>query len=167
MNIDDCCTFGTVHEFEHINVIALDNSSKTKDNGEITTEHCIWLDKQFQKVKHNGKMTILMMHHPVIFDEHTPMAIVDYTDEFTKIIRKYEPGMILCGHTHRRLTTTFENIPYATSGSLSFQGTTLRDGSIRFCEDAVMNLINIEDDNISISEIAILEEKKVLGTIRM
>lgn len=165
MDMKDCCELGSVYEFERINIIALDNSTEKNDNGEITTAHCIWLKKQFQNTKYNEKVTVLMMHHPVIYDEHTPIAIVDFTDEFTELIRVYKPDLILCGHTHRGLISEFENVLYATCGSLSFRGTNLEDGSIRFCEDAVMNLINIEDNKISIREINILKENKVLGTI--
>lgn len=159
--------YGTVHHFREITVIALDNSSESDGNGIITKEHCSWMKRIFMDAARRRNRVILMMHHPLIFDCRTPIPIVQYPKELIKLIKRYRPAAILCGHTHYQLVGSYEDILYATCGSISFRGYQQQDGNVLFKENASMNLCRLEDNYISIEEIVIDMQKRELGLVKM
>ena len=164
---DDDVHCGTVHCFGDVRVIALNNASEYYPDGIITAEHCIWLEARLREISGERERVILMMHHPLITDPASSMPAAEYDPGFSELIRKYPVAAILCGHTHDRLSGTFNNVLFATAGSMSFKGYELPGGTVCFREYASMNLCRIEDRYISIKEIPVMEEGKVLGTIRM
>ena len=159
--------YGSISVFERAVVISMDNSSEENENGQITTGHCRWLRERLAEADQWKKKVILMMHHPLIYDPQTPIPAVGYPKEFVRLIRLYRPDAILCGHTHNQLTGVFEDILYATCGSMSFKGENRDDGTVVFRERGGMNLFTAEDQFISIQEIAVPGEGKELGRVKM
>lgn len=160
-------TYGTVHHFSGIMVIAVDNSSEENGNGIITKEHCSWMKRYFLEAAKQQEKVILMMHHPMIFDRKTPIPIVQYPKEFIKLIKNYRPAAILCGHTHNQLVGSYEDILYATCGSMSFKGYQQENGNVLFKQCASMNLCHMEENYISIEEVMIDVQKQELGLVKM
>jgi len=107
------------------------------------------------------------MHHPLVTDPASSMPAVEYSPAFPELLRKYPVAAILCGHTHDRLSGTFNEVLFATAGSMSFKGYEQPGGTVCFREYASMNLCRIEDRYVSIREIPVTEDGKVLGTVRM
>lgn len=159
--------FGSVRQFENLTVIALDNSTKEQGNGRIRKEECSWLAAQFEEAEEQKKQTILMMHHPLIFDRKTPIPVVDYSEEFAALIRRYRPAAILCGHTHEHLAGSFEGVLHATCGSMSFYGCQMGKGMVLFRECASMNLWRMEKNCISTEKLSSVARPRDLGLVRM
>lgn len=159
--------FGSVRRFDDITVIALDNSSEEQGNGRIGKEECDWLAIQFEEAAKQEGQTILMMHHPLIFDRKTPIPVVAYPEEFAALIRRYRPAAILCGHTHEHLAGSFEGVLHATCGSMSFYGCQMGKGMVLFRECASMNLWRIEKNCISTEKLSSVARPRDLGLVRM
>ncbi|KAK9667501.1 Calcineurin-like phosphoesterase [Popillia japonica] len=169
----DDVRYGSVSHFGKVMVIALNNSSEHHPDGMITKEHCLWLETCLNEKAKAGdqakaaEQVILMMHHPLITDPGKSMPAVQYPPCFTRLIKRYPIAAILSGHTHDRLSGTFNGVLFATAGSMSFKGYEMADRTVCFREYASMNLCRIEDQYISIREIPVTADGKILGTIRM
>lgn len=163
----DQARLGTVSSFGTVMVIALNNASCHHPDGVITKEHCVWLEKCLKEKGPDTERVILMMHHPLLTDPDTSMPAVGYPPQFIEVIERYPIAAILCGHTHDRLSGMFHNTLFATAGSMSFKGYEMADRTVCFREYASMNLCRMEEQYISIREIPVMEDGKVLGAIRI
>lgn len=158
---------GTCRRFGNLVVIALNNASEKAPDGIISEEHCRWLKVCLREEEDRGNRVILMMHHPVAKDQMSGMPLVNCAKEFEQIIRMHRPAAILCGHTHHVFQGLYQDVFYATAGSMSFIGDPRADGQVCFREYASMNLCRMEDKTMEVREIPIRPDGRVLGNIRM
>lgn len=155
--------YNTTMKIGDIKIISFDNSEFHNNNGIIDSNRCSWLRNELEKDK--DKKVILMLHHHLL-EEQFNLPQVSFDNEFKEIIKNSSIIAIFSGHTHHPYKSKFMDIPYFTSGSLSFIGYNENNGEVRFEENSKVNLCKYDGEQIIVEVIEVTDERKVLTYVK-
>ena len=116
---------------EELAVLSMDSSCYGNSNGQIEEEAVQWLEEMIQK---NTDLPLLLMTHHHFLDGHETMPAVSCPESLTNLIANTGISAVLCGHTHHCFAGTFLGKPYYTADCMSFYGTNLEAGLVKFEE---------------------------------
>ena len=116
---------------EELAVLSMDSSCYGNSNGQIEEEAVQWLEEMIQK---NADLPLLLMTHHHFLDGHETMPAVSCPESLKNLIANTGISAVLCGHTHHCFAGTFLGKPYYTADCMSFYGTNLEAGLVKFEE---------------------------------
>ncbi len=109
-------------DFQMSKLIVLDSSVKEEAWGKISSDALDWLDKILSKTVTDKN--ILALHHPPVrcFSEVMDNIALKNADELEELLLFYNNvQLIVCGHVHRSIFTSFAQSQIAFCPSVVFQ----------------------------------------------
>lgn len=118
------------HDIKDIRVILFDSSHPDHNDGFISEKTCDLLSAELNR-NDNRKVIVVTHHH--LLDKQFTMPKAEYPDRLLDILNNDKIITILTGHTHHMYHGNLNNVPYHTSGGLSFIADE-KDGKLYFYE---------------------------------
>ncbi len=153
-----------VKRLEELAVLSLDSSCYGNNNGEISEETVLWLAAALEK--NQGLPLFLMTHHHFL-DGHESIPAVGCPEKLKELIRDSEIRGIFCGHTHHCFAGNFLGKPYYTVDGLSFYGTNLGSGLVKFEEKYGYNYYEIQKGQLTRSSQETFSDNRVISVVDM
>lgn len=116
---------------DELTILSMDSSCYGNSNGEILDETVQWLA---EAVRESQNVPMLLMTHHHFLDDHESIPAVKCPQELRNLIENSNIHTILCGHTHHCFEGTFLGKSYYTADCMSFYGTNLIPGLVKFEE---------------------------------
>jgi len=141
-----------IHSFKDINLVGLASSEPDKDDGRLGRGRHKLIE---QGIKKNNKMTIIGFHHHVIPVPNSGREtnIIEDAGETLEIILKNEIPLVLMGHRHVPFAVKIHKTLLVNAGTFSCNRTRAHFGN-------TFNIVDVDDDNISITVVDVRKEKQ-------
>lgn len=141
-----------IHKYDDINLVGLASSEPDRDDGRLGRGRHRLIE---QAIKKNDKMTVIGFHHHVIPVPNSGREtnIIEDAGETLDIILKNEVPLVLMGHRHVPYGVKIHNTLLVNAGTLSCNRTRAHFGN-------TFNIIDIEDDEISVSVVNVADQKE-------
>ncbi len=141
-----------IHSLKDINFVGLASSEPDKDDGRLGRGRHKLIE---QGIKKNDKMTIIGFHHHVIPVPNSGREtnIIEDAGETLEIILKNEVPLVLMGHRHVPFAVKIHKTLLVNAGTFSCNRTRAHFGN-------TFNIVDVEDDSISITVVDIRKEKQ-------
>jgi Icc protein len=141
-----------IHTYDDVNLVGLASSEPDKDDGRLGRGRHKLIE---QGIKKNDNMTIIGFHHHVIPVPNSGREtnIIEDAGETLDILLKNEVPLVLMGHRHVPFAVKIHKTLLVNAGTFSCNRTRAHFGN-------TFNIIDIEDDSISITVVDIRKEKQ-------
>jgi len=141
-----------IHTYDDVNLVGLASSEPDKDDGRLGRGRHKLIE---QGIKKNDNMTIIGFHHHVIPVPNSGREtnIIEDAGETLDILLKNEVPLVLMGHRHVPFAVKIHKTLLVNAGTFSCNRTRAHFGN-------TFNIIDIEDDGISITVVDIKKEKQ-------
>jgi len=141
-----------VHSHKDINLVGLASSEPDKDDGRLGRGRHKLIE---QGIKKNDKMTLIGFHHHVIPVPNSGREtnIIEDAGETLEIILKNEIPLVLMGHRHVPFAVKIHKTLLVNAGTFSCNRTRAHFGN-------TFNIVDVDDDSISITVVDIRKEKQ-------
>ena len=141
-----------IHTYDDVNLVGLASSEPDKDDGRLGRGRHRLIG---QGIKKNDNMTIIGFHHHVIPVPNSGREtnIIEDAGETLEIILKNEIPLVLMGHRHVPFAVKIHKTLLVNAGTFSCNRTRAHFGN-------TFNIVDVEDDNISITVVDIKKEKQ-------
>ncbi|MCC8065885.1 MAG: metallophosphoesterase [Clostridiales bacterium] len=134
--------YNAVQKLPGLYILSLDSSAFGCSNGCLPPSQLTWLKKQLQEI--GTAPSILMTHHHLL-GAHESIPPLPEADTLFRLIQDSNIIGIMCGHTHHCFAGYCADKPYYTADGMSFYGTNLSDGRVKFEEKYGYNYYRIEN----------------------
>jgi len=107
----------TYYTFRHkgVQFFFLDTSVLAEHHGHFSKEQLQWLDAELSRLSPETPVVICFHHPPLL-----PASTTDNSDEFAKIIERYNVPLVLVGHGHNLYRYSFNGTTYMMGGSTAY-----------------------------------------------
>ncbi len=141
-----------IHTYDDVTLVGLASSEPDKDDGRLGRGRHKLIE---QGIKKNDNMTIIGFHHHVIPVPNSGREtnIIEDAGETLDILLKNEVPLVLMGHRHVPFAVKIHKTLLVNAGTFSCNRTRAHFGN-------TFNIIDIEDDSISIAVVDIRKEKQ-------
>ena len=141
-----------VHVYDDVNLVGLASSEPDKDDGRLGRGRHRLIEQGIEK---NDNMTIIGFHHHVIPVPNSGREtnIIEDAGETLDILLKNKVPLVLMGHRHVPFAVKIHKTLLVNAGTFSCNRTRARFGY-------TFNIIDIEDNSISITVVDIRKEKQ-------
>ena len=153
---------------EGLNLITLDTSVPGKISGAICDEQFKFLNKKL--IQNKNFPTIIMMHHPPMFNKKGPNWISldeKSTNKLQSELEKKEILAIMCGHIHINQTNFWNGIPVIISNGLYSTVDLLNRDDMVILEGKSFNICYIRENGIGVSVIPLKPKAKIFRKISL
>jgi len=141
-----------IHSLKDVNLVGLASSEPDKDDGRLGRGRHKLIE---QGIRKNDKMTIIGFHHHVIPVPNSGREtnIIEDAGETLEIILKNEIPLVLMGHRHVPFAVKIHKTLLVNAGTFSCNRTRAHFGN-------TFNIVDVEDNSISITVVDVRKEKK-------
>jgi Icc protein len=140
-----------IHTYDDVNLVGLASSEPDKDDGRLGRGRHKLIE---QGIKKNDNMTIIGFHHHVIPVPNSGREtnIIEDAGETLDILLKNEIPLVLMGHRHVPFAVKIHKTLLVNAGTFSCNRTRAHFGN-------TFNVVDINDDSISVTVVDIKKEK--------
>jgi 3',5'-cyclic AMP phosphodiesterase CpdA len=140
-----------IHTFDDITLVGLASSEPDRDDGRLGRGR----HKRIQDGIKKDKMTVLGFHHHVVPVPNSGREtnIIEDAGETLDIILKNEIPLVLMGHRHVPWAVKIHKTLLVNAGTFSCNRTRAHFGN-------TFNIIDIDDDEIEVTVVNVLNDKK-------
>jgi len=140
-----------IHTYDDVNLVGLASSEPDKDDGRLGRGRHKLIE---QGIKKNDNMTIIGFHHHVIPVPNSGREtnIIEDAGETLDILLKNEVPLVLMGHRHVPFAVKIHKTLLVNAGTFSCNRTRAHFGN-------TFNVVDINDDSISVTVVDIKKEK--------
>lgn len=141
-----------IHAYDNISLVGLASSEPDKDDGRLGRGRHKLIE---QGIKKNDKMAIIGFHHHLIPVPNSGREtnIIEDAGETLDILLKNKIPLALMGHRHVPFAVKIHKTLLVNAGTFSCNRTRAHFGN-------TFNIVDVEDDSISITVVDIRKEKQ-------
>lgn len=139
--------YNNISYVDGLPVISLDSSIEGTADGDLSLRQLDWLKEALSCI---GDTPSLLITHHHLLPSQGQVPPLPQSAQLAEVLKNSSVCAVLCGHSHFFHQDYIGEIPCCSVDSLSFFGSTLEDGSVKFSERYGYSVYELENGRLSL-----------------